>query len=255
MSGSLPVTNLQDASRAKVARSTSTADQDIKGTWSESRLLSALALTQHNMTSASTWRLRLFANANWTSLVYDSAAIGAVPAKALGDLEWGVDPLGASVFTGWGRAFSALWFAPVAAKSFILTLSDVDNPAGYVEAARLFIGRHIEPEFNCDYGLALGWRDTTAQIRTDGGTLRSDAGVQYRALEFDLSWLTGSERARWMDIGRQVGRRRDVFVSCYPGAAGAKERDYAMAAKLTQDVLCKHDVPTNWKISLRLEEA
>lgn len=251
----LPVENLQDVARARVARSTSTAAQDFKGTWSTSRLLSAAALVRHNLTSAGTWRLRLYSDAAWTTLVYDSGAVVACPPKALGDLEWGIDPLGASLFTNWALAFSSMWFAPVAAKSFTLTLTDAANPAGYLEASRLFVGRYLQPTYNMAWGFKLSWVEASSQERTEGGTLRSDGQEPYRRMSFKLADLTASDRPKFQEWSRRNGLRTDAFVSAFPENANAQERDYAMSAKLIASPDMEGDYLNNFTAEYVLEEA
>lgn len=255
MSGTLPVTNLQDSSRARVARTTSTAAQDIKGTWSVAKVISALALIRHNLTSSSTWRLRLYSDASWIALVYDSGNPVAVPPKALGDLEWGVDPLGASLFTGWALAFSSMWFTPVTAGSFILTLTDATNPAGYLEASRLFIGRYLEPSYNMEWGFRLAWNEATTQERTDGGTLRSDGFVPYRRLSFRLADLSLTDRPKFLEWARKDGLRNEIFISAFPEDATALERDHSMAAKLVSSPECAGTRFNNFASEYVVEES
>lgn len=251
----LPVTNLQSPSRALVARSTSTSAQDIKGTWSASRIISAAALVRHNLTSSATWQLRLYSDAAWTTLIYDSGAVVACKPKALGDLEWGVDPLGASLFTDWDHAFSSMWFAPVAARSFVITLTDTTNADGYVQASRLFIGRYLEPQINFDYGFRLQWLENTRQERTDGGTLRSDAQDPYRRMSFRLAALSTSDRPKFMEWARRDGLRNDVFISAFPENGSALERDHAMAGKLVASPEVAGDFVNNFTGEYVVEEA
>lgn len=230
----LPQTNLQDQARERVARTTGLTAQDIKGVLPSSKWVSALALTRHNLTSVATWRLRLYSDAAWTTLVYDSTAVPAVAAKSLGDLEWGIDPLGASVFTGWAHAFSCMWFAPVIARSFIVTLADGANPAGYMEASRLFLGRYLDSLYNFEWGLRLAWEEDTTQERTDGGTLRSDGVEPNRRMSFRLAWLSPTDRPKFLEWARRDGLRNDFFASGHPTYGGALERDHAMSGKLAE---------------------
>lgn len=256
VAATLPVTNLQLQSRAKAMRTTSTADQQILGTWTSAQVLSAVVLWRHNLTSAATWRLELFDAASQAgNTVYDSGAVVAAPPKALGDLEWGVDPLGASVFTGWELAYSDLWFTPVVALSFRLTISDATNPAGYFQASRLLLGRYLETETGQSFGYRLTWEEATTLERTDGGTLRSDGADPYRVLELSLEWLTEGERAKFAEMFRRVGRRRDFFVSLFPGSDGARERDYALVGKLTASQGLTHGLPELHQAPFKIEEA
>lgn len=255
VAASLPVTNLQDPSRARVMRTTGLADQQVKATWTVARQVSALALVRHNLTGSGTLRVQLYSDAAWSIQVYDSGALKAWPVAALGDLAWGVDPLAPTVFTGWGRAFSVLWLPSlVTARSLVLTLSDPTNGAGYMEASRLFVGRHMEPDKSFDWGIEMGWREDTRQERTDGGTLRSDATEPYRRMRLKLSWLSESDRPKWVDILRAAGRRKDLFVSAEQ-SGGMLERDYTLAAKIVSAPVSARVALGRYEMDFEFEEA
>lgn len=228
----LPVTNLIDVAREAVMRTTGLADQDVKFTWSSSKKASGCALERHNLTSVATWRLRLYSDAAWTTLVYDSGAVLACPPKALGDLEWGIEPLGANLFTGWDHAFSNMWFAVTVYRSGKITLSDAANPDGFMQASRIALGRYLEPRWNFNWGMRLGWIDDSQQSRTEGGTLHTDGVDPHRRMAFKLDWLSASDRPKFQELSRRDGKRKFVYVSAYPESGGALERDHAMVAKL-----------------------
>lgn len=248
--------NLQSVERARIMRTTSTAAQTILGTWSGAKVISAVALTRHNLTSSATWRLKLYSDSAWTSLVYDSGEVIAVMPKALGDLEWGVDELGASLFSDWDHAFSVMWIDPVTAGSFRLILTDASNPDGYFQASRLFIGRYLEPSLPFTYGtIECAWVDDSTQERTDGGTLRTDESEPYRRMSWSLDWLSVVDRPRFMEWARRDGKRSDVFVSAYPEQANALERDHSMAAKLIEAPRISQNYPDNFAADFVVEEA
>lgn len=251
----LPASNLQDPTRARVTRTTSTASQQIKGAWSSARIISALALVRHNLSASATWRLQLYSDAAWTTQVYDSGALPVYDAYGWGEFQWGIDAWCGSIFTNWTLAFSTLWLAPIGAQSFTLTLADASNPAGYMEASRLFLGNYFEPLTNMNYGVTLSWKENSQQTRTDGGTLRTDPKEPYRAWKFDLKWLDATERTKLTEMFRRVGLRKDVFISCYPAQGGAKERDYAGVVKLIQMPEVPHDFYNNWSTQLVFEES
>ena len=251
----LPVTNLQETSRYLVARSTSTASQDVLGEWTANRCLSCCTLWRHNLTATGTIRLQLYSGAAQSGTVlYDSGAVVAQPIKALGDMDLVYDPLATSVFTGWDWAFTTLWFDALWCRSFRLTLADAGNPAGYFQAARLMLGRHLEPLNNMSYGVEMGWDENTKQTRTDGGSLRSQSTESFRRLKFSLDYLDDGNRARLVELTRVLGMRLDFFVSCYPGANGAKERDHAMVAKFSAIPSLVHPIFDYHAAQFQLEE-
>ena len=251
----LPVTNLQNVSRCGVARTSSTADQEILGTWSADRCLSHCTLYRHNLTSDGTVQLELFSGASQTgSLLYDSGAVDAHPIKALGDMDLVYDPLATSVFTGWEWAFTSIWFDALWCRSFRLTLSDGSNAAGYLQASRLVLGRHFEPLNNFSYGVEMAWDEGTQSSRTEGGSLRSENTESFRRIKFSLNRLNDGERARVTELTRVLGRRKDFFVSCYPTVGGAKERDYSAVCKFSSIPPLVHPVYGVYAAQFQVEE-
>lgn len=254
MTGGLPVTHLQNPTRARMARTTSLADQDILLTWDYTRIITSCAMLRHNLTSSATWRLRLYSDAAWTDEVYDSGESSAIESKSLDELDWGVDPLGMSIFTGWPVAFSTLYLAAHGAMSAKITLHDPTNPDGYMQASRLFMGAHFEPAYNPSYGLTLGWDEDTKNTRTAGGSLRSDPTDKWRVMNFDLDAIVPEDRQKVMEIFRELGINKDFFISMFPSRGGMLERDYTLQAKMARSgtmALPKHRL---YSTKIQLEE-
>lgn len=231
----LPEANLQRARRDAVARSTSAADQTLDATWAAAVAVDAFCVWGHNLTADGTVRARLYTSDNWTgSPVYDSGAVAALPAKPLGELSWGIDPLG----TAWAMAGSTphtvRWLDAVyVIRSARFDLSDSGNPDGYLEAQRLYIGRAFTPTVNFDWGARLNYLDDSQFTRSERGSLFVAAGPRYRKLNATLSWLSNAEVLRLgEDIGA-VGKAGDLLVSLYPDDASlGRSLQYTLAARL-----------------------
>ncbi len=258
MLSTMPPSNVQIPARGRVARSSGTAAQQINFTWAgQGYYLNFLTLMRHNLESGATWRVQLFSDLAWTTQIYDSGTVAAYDYATLGDLDFGVDPLGSGVFDSFlGQKFSVVYFTRVLALSGRVTITDVGNSAGYVEASRLFAGDYAELLFNPS-SASMAWEDNTEQSRAAGGSLRSDAGVAYRKMGFAVDFLDASQRAQFADMYRYAGKRQDVFVSLYPGAGGEKERDYTMLAKFAgamPDLVVTADKFGLLRTQLNLEE-
>jgi len=232
----LPVSNLQLEGRSRVARTTNaTGSKVINGTWTEAKLVSALVLYGCNFTSEATLRIECWDAANQTGTkVYDSGTMPALEALGWGDFDWGLEPWGDTVFTGWQTAYAVHWFtATIGALSFRITLADPNNDDGYLQVKRLLLGAYFEPAVNPDYGMQLNWVSNEVQTRTLAGSIRTDAQVKFRELTGSLAGLDDQERARFFDICRVVGLASECFVSVYPELGGVEERDHAMLCKFT----------------------
>lgn len=256
MVSTLPVANLQDPSRSKPSRSTGTAPQVVTGDWGGYELVSGMAITRHNLTAAAEYRLELFGGIGQSgALLFDSGEQVAIAAYGWGEFGWGAAGWGGSVFDAWPERFSNLYFTAVLARSFRLTIADADNPDGYLQLGRLFIGPHFEPVENMSYGVDCRWIEDSRQTRTDGSTLRTDPQGAYRKWSFALDALTAGDRAELSEIMRKQGRRKDMFINCYPGGGGVLERDHAGAVKLVNSPGLPHDRYAEWRTALEFEEA
>lgn len=233
----LPATNLQISRRDALARSTSAADQTILAVWSAAQVIDSLCLWGHNLTIHGTWRVRLYASADGTGTpLYDSGAAPALPRKALGELRWGVDPLGAVWTSAGGTPHAALWLsAPVLGVfSARLELSDATHPAGYLEAQRLYLGQAFCPTVNLNWGAELSYQDESTFIRSARGSLFVESGPRYRQLSLTLDELSDAEV---MQLGAAVsaaGKAADALVAVYPDAPVSRRGQYTLAARLSE---------------------
>jgi hypothetical protein len=234
---SLPQSNLTKSQRSKVVRTSNVSDLILNLNWGGSgKNISGIALIRHNLSSTATWRIQLYDAQNQTgNVLYDSGVISAIPVKSLGDLDWGVDPLGATVFDGWdeNNTFSTKWFTQVTALSVRITVADPSNTDGYIQASRLFIGVASTPTINVKYGLQSSWEEDTQQFRSEGGSLRSDSKPQFRSFVLTMDDLNNGERSAFFDNVRVVGKSLDFLVSVFPEFDGTTERDYTMQCKLS----------------------
>ncbi len=253
----LPVENLQEQSRGRVARSTGLATpQYIYGNWTGTRPASGFALVRHNLTAAAIVRLIIYEEQNQAGAeLYNSGdvALGeSIP--AYGTLPYGSFAYGASVFSGWPVAYVNLWFDQVSGQSFELQITDTGNTDGYVEASRLFLGPAFEPVYNMEWNVRCGWQDDSTQERTAGGGVRTHAVEPYRVWEFNWGNLTEGERASLNEYARNYGLRKDAFLSCYPEAGGTLERDHAGVVKLMQSPIPSYPFVNNWRAPMSFRE-
>lgn len=254
----LPVTNLQIPGRSPLWRSTSTADQVISFDWNGSGYyMNFLMLSRFNLEPAATIRVQLYSDAAWTTLVYDSGAVEAYDADTLGELDFGVDSLGSSVFDGFlGQKFFIIHFTEVLALSGKITISDSGNSDGYVEAGYLFGGDATEFTYNAERE-SLAWKRTKDEIdASDGGTPWSAAGVAFREMQIELPLIAADQRSVFTDMMRYAADAAPIFAALYPGVGGEKERDYTGIWKVLQlpDVGTEGRRNLKWGASLRLRE-
>lgn len=257
MAATLPIGNLQDAARARVARTVGLpAIQYLRGDWAAAVACNGFVLWRHNLSGAATLRFRLYAGPAQTgALLYDSGPVKMGNIIPYGEIIYGTDVYGAWLFNAWPVACTILWFASVLAGSFELALSDPANPAGYMQASRIFLGQYFSPGDNFSYGAKMRWEDDSTQERTDGGSLRTDTREPYRVLRLALDFLTEADRAALAEILRANGKSKDLFVSMHPGDSGTKLRDYSVAVKIIEMPDLTSNAPLNYQSDLVLAEA
>lgn len=255
----LPVTNLQIPARSPKWRSTSAAEQVISFDWNGSGYyLNFLMIRIFNLEPAATIRVQLYSDAAWTTEVYDSGAVEAYDADTLGELDFGVDALGSSVFDGFlTQKHFLIYFAEVLALSGKITVNDTGNSDGYVEASYAFAGKYTEFTYNAERETA-GWKPTNSgELDTsDGGTPWSHAGVAYREMTLELPLISADQRPTFMDMMRYAADGAPIFAALYPEAGGEKERDYTGLWKVLDfpDVGTEGRRNLKWGARLRLRE-
>ena len=226
---------MQTIGRTDVWRSAGTAATLTAALASPITPVDCVALMTSNLSSASTWRVRVLAGGG--AVLFDSGAVLACPPKPFEQFDWGFQPLGVNAFTFGLFTQSVCWLpARVAAASVVIDINDPSNPAGYVEAARLVIGETWVPEYNYAYGAGLTWSSLAKGGRAEDGTLRTEAGASLRRLSLSLEAMTDTDRRRFAELGRNVGLVKDFLVSARPTAADAAAvADYTLMAKFARD--------------------
>lgn len=228
----LPLDNLKNYQRGRIARIPANPAFEIKGTYGGDGIYASMAaLMRVNLEPAATWRFQGYSDAAWTNQVVDTTTLTAIDSATLGDLDWGVEPLGSGIFDPfYGQKWSLAWFARTLILSWKITITDTTNSEGVVDISRVWVGDYFELAYNPSFGMRMGWKENSEQWETDGGGPHVDAAVPYRVLSFDLENIPEADRAKWMDLLRYCGMRRDVMVSVYPAGTGEQLRDYTLDA-------------------------
>lgn len=214
--GSYAAANLQNSTRTAKWRATGTS-ATLTVTFAAPQTLDSIALMRGNLTSAATWRIKLY-DATPT-LLYDSTAITASPSS-------------------WRDSQSVLWLdQSYAVKSMTIELADATNSAGYVEASRLVAGLGWSPKYEPSYGAALTIDSADVSGRAEDGTLRSERRALSRAMAFNLDVLDESDRAALIAIAADLGQSVDFLVSLAAGAASPdQEHQHTMMGKFSNNV-------------------
>lgn len=253
--GGLSAANLQKDSKGLVWRSTGTT-ATITATWSALQTFSGVALPFCNLTGSATIRVRVYTDTAGTTLARDTGTVNAgayIPTDVWGN--WAGTPSGVAAYSFGGGSYARCWFTSTPGRRLVIDLSDSTNSSGYLEASRLVCGAYWSPTYNTNFGLQVGFVDTSEQTRSESGNFITTNNTVHKTLNFDLSYLTDADRAKMMSILRGNGLRRPLFVSVFPDDTDlVKEQNYQIYGKLTNLNSITHPLYTIYSTNLTIEE-
>lgn len=208
----LPETNLQYQERGKTARSTSTASQDIKASWSSAQTIDMAWVRYHNLTASAQIAYPTYSDAAWTTSVDANAAAncfgytGFDAGDVLTDADFRLLKNSARYLTSRSTI-----------QSMKFTVTDASNPDGYFDISRIGCGKSTVLSYNPPYGgVPLLFEDFSTQGRMDDGSLVSDKRFKARRIELSHEWMPAADWAAMLRGLREVGKDKDFFVSIYP---------------------------------------
>ncbi|UOA07768.1 hypothetical protein [Methylobacter sp. S3L5C] len=224
---SLPHSNLATDIKSQIFRSSTTV-AEIAALWATPKFINCVMLPFTNFSSTATIRVMGYANAADTTAVFDS---GVLP--CCGYASRNTVP-GVANFGYAGGAYASLFFVGGTVKRIVVYVSDSNNPAGYVEASRLLVGKYFEPVINADYGASIGWNDDSQHVRNDAGDLLTDIKTRSKTLTLNFSNASPSDRDALMAVMRN-GIGSPLYISVFPNDADKNlEQDYQIWGKLSQ---------------------
>ncbi|PHV13903.1 hypothetical protein CSQ90_26075 [Janthinobacterium sp. BJB303] len=213
--GALVVENLRTDEKCEVLRSVGT-DLSITSTWPTPEIVGGVALPFCNLTPTATIRVRGYVEPGDAVPDFDTGVVLACEYARLGSWDWGAMQLGVNAFSYGGGTYARCWLEMDSIKKLVVDLSDEDNPAGYIEAARLVVGPYWSPEENASYGAGVTPVDTSTLYRNGAGGQYVERGTLYRKLSLALDRMTPLDRAELWRIVRGNGMTRPLLVSLYP---------------------------------------
>lgn len=246
--GTTTTANLKVDTKSKVWRSTSTT-ATLTVTLPSAKIIGAVILPFCNLTSES--RISVTID---SVLVVDN--ILAAPYQALGGWDWGALPLGVNAYSYGSGTYARAWFAQQSGTVVVISITDTNNTAGYLECSRLIIGPYFSPIYNTSFGMGVGSKDLSNHERTESGDLISNRGIRYSSMTFDLKYLTPADRLQFTSILRGGGLPVPLFISLFPDNSEdyAKEQVYQIYGKLSQLSAITHPIFGIYSTTIEIEE-
>lgn len=208
----LPESFLQLPQRFKTARTTSTASQDIKATWSTgAQRINFVMLRMHNFTASAQLRVRNYTDTAWTTGVVDNAAANCYGYTGF-DRNDVLTEVDFRLLKNSARYFTLM----TTMQSSILTMTDAANPDGYFDISRLFGGEYFEFSYNPpDGGEGLEWLDPSEHMDMDDGSLITNKQWQRRKLNLVEDFMPAADWAAMLSLLR-TSKATELAVSLYP---------------------------------------
>lgn len=217
-SGSLAASNMQNEKKSSVHRSTGTT-VDYTITWSTNQTVSMVCLPCTNLSTTAQVRVRVYngtidTNNLTTNLIQDTTKTPIVYRPSL--LRW--TTLNANTFAYGGFTKMVFWLPAklTTVRGILITITDTNNPAGYIDCSRLIIGDYWSPTYNIQNGFQHSIEDLTTTKRTQSGDLLADTKPQFEKLEFSYSLLPEADKTALVDIFKNYGTYKNILVTPFP---------------------------------------
>ncbi|CAB4175202.1 hypothetical protein UFOVP961_132 [uncultured Caudovirales phage] len=193
------------------------------------------------------------------SLLFDTGTVRAAPYQVLGLWDWGSLPLGVNSYSYGGGTYGRCWLPSkqqVPAQYILIELVDTANSSPYIELSRLIVGPYWSPTYNTSFGLSTSVKDLSSHMRSESGDLVTTRGIKFNSMNFDLKWLTPTDRLQFSMITKGNGISRPIFISLFPDNLDnwEKEQAHQIYGKLSQLSDIQHPIFDTYSSQVEIEE-
>jgi hypothetical protein len=223
----LPASNLAGRILAEVARSTDVtlASTVIDVTLARDEVVQFVGLMGHTCSANALVRITGYSDAGRTT-VYPGAGtdwLEMVPAYAPTvqlppeSSNWLSGKPTARNLDRFPRNFFTVLPAPKFCRYWRVELSDVDNPAGYIDVGQVMLAPVAQLSINFLYGSNFGWASDTTFTKSKGGVKFFDTADPFRVAGLQIQYMPQDEAyAVFLEAKRLLGLDREFFVSLMP---------------------------------------
>jgi len=161
-------------------------------------------------------------------LKYDSGVVEYTQILPLGEygVYWGYARLGEDPYVSSisSKDVTVILDASVTADKIVI---DITAPtADHIDVSKILISKLFTPFYNMAYGASLQWENTNSIMRVASGGAHVSKKYSLRIINIELQLLHDYERDTMSRIlGQYAGL--PVFITCYPGVGGLREREYS----------------------------
>lgn len=217
-------------------------------TLAASSQISGVILPFCNLTSTATITVALNTGLN-------TGAVLACPWQSSATT-YGTIPTGANGYAYGRGTYARVWFTPTTCASLTVTITDTSNTDGYIELSRIVVGNYWSPTYNTEFGLSYTPKDTTTVERTEAGDSITNRGIRYGSINFNMNWLTPTDRTNLTNILKGGGIHNPVLVSLFPDNSvdWGKEGLFMLYGRFTQLGGISHPMYSMYSTTFDIEE-
>lgn len=260
---SLPLNNVKNPVFSKKARTNNTDVVSSSFTITlASKQVDCIAIAAHNISSAGKIQFRWYSDTARTDLIHDSGELFVWPSVTSTETsEWEYDSFWTGSISDSERgSYTPLTYyiandADTLMTSVIdVTITDTDNPDGYIEFGRVFIGKGFQPTLNFAYGAQIGFEIDTQVETALSGTQYFDVRTPKRTAQFTLDALTESEAHDTLyRLQRTQGIDKEVFFT-YRAYLDTFQYNRTFIARLKQPDPISQPYPERFQNQINLVE-
>jgi len=238
-----------------INQSVGSSGSPITVTVAAAKVLSGVLLAFTNLTATAT----ITTTATGITAGVNPSALGAVLARPWTDTAWDSTflPANSNSYSYGGGNYARTWFSgDVTCTGLTIVITDTANINSYLEASRLIVGKSWSPKYNTEFGIEVGVKDLSSQSRTESGDLITTRGIRYKTLNFNLNWLTYTDRTTFVNLLKTSGLSRPLAVSLFPNNSDDWDAEglYQIFGKLTDTAAVTHPMFSVYTSSVSIEE-
>lgn len=229
--GTYAATNMQTDLKSQFHRSTSTTAVYTL-TWLTDQTIGGVVLPCTNLTATATISVKLETSTDNSAY---STVIDTTPELAAQSTQ--IQKFGlvtGNLFAYGAVTKTAYWFEQpyTNIRKLTITLVDTNNPAGFIDCARIVCGNYWQPQYSASReGLILTVSDTSTTTRNDAGDLISEQGFVYDQMQLNLDVLTDTDREILLGITKYSGVSRNIVISVFSENRTANDLTYLVYGK------------------------
>lgn len=239
----LPVTNLQDRLRGKVARTTGVdaAQATIQIDFGVPRVIQMIALINHNASMTATWSAGMSLT-GFNDDVYSTGSSYMWPISYYPTTipyEWAEDNWwSGSLYDADADDFRPspdVWLVlpePITCQYVTISISDADNTADYFQLGRCFIAPIFQTAINLDFGASVVWKQDVIKAKSLGGVESFHILSQGREIAGTLANMSLDEgMVHVFDRQRRLGQEGELYFIFDPDDTLGVYRQRAMLCR------------------------